>query len=52
MKKLLFASTACMGLLATPNFAFAQDDVMDEEIVTPKSEKDYWIYADVSLATS
>jgi len=53
MKNLLIASAAMFGVLSVPSFAFAQDDViLDEEVITPKIQKDWHIYADANLATA
>jgi len=52
MKTLLVVSAAIVGLCATPSFAFAQnaDNDIKEEIVKPKTTKDWHVYGDVSIA--
>ena len=52
MKNALIACAAIIGICATSSIAHAQDDVEDEIVTTPKKKKDYWVYADASLATS
>ncbi len=50
MKKLLIAGTALFGTLAAPSLAFAQDDVIEDEVVTPKEAKDWFVYGDANFA--
>lgn len=50
MKNLLIASAALLGVLSTPMLAAAQDDVIEEEVVTPKQSKDWFVYGDANFA--
>lgn len=52
MKKLIISSAAILGVFAAPAFAVAQDDIIEDEVVTPKQTKDWFVYADANIATT
>lgn len=52
MKNILFAGATLFNVLSAPTLAFAQDDVTEEKIVTPKETKDWFVYADANIATA
>lgn len=50
MKKLLLSSAVILGAFAAPSYVMAQDDVIEDEVVTPKTPKDWFVYADANFA--
>ena len=52
MKKLLLSSAIIIGAFAAPTYVMAQDDVIEEEVVTPKKPKDWLVYADANIAST
>lgn len=50
MKKLLLSSAVILGAFAAPTYVMAQDDVIEDEVVTPKTPKDWFVYADANFA--
>lgn len=47
MKKFLVASTVLLSVFTAPTIAFAQD--VDDEIVKPKTSKDWFVYGDANF---
>lgn len=52
MKKLLLSSAVILGAFAAPTYVMAQDDVIEDEVVTPKTPKDWFVYADANIAST
>lgn len=52
MKHLFISSAALFGILAAPSISQAQDDVLADEVVIPKKEKEWFGYADINIATT
>lgn len=52
MKKLLIAGVALSSLMALPTATYAQDDVIEEEVVKPKTPKDWFVYGDANIASA
>lgn len=52
MKNLILSSAVILGAFAAPTYVMAQDDVIEDEVVTPKEPKDWFVYVDANIATT
>lgn len=52
MKHFVIIGAAMFSILAAPSISQAQDDVLEDEVVTPKKEKEWFVYGDANIGLS